>query len=408
MNDPLPLIMKRSTDALMVAIETMAEHQVNLPLPITVGEYNAIAHLTYISALTDLIEPYLAQVVLLEDEPPSLLQHITSATPSPSHISISSEKDETDHPGGEWMLYDGSNPKHYALVFINEQNKEEVTKYIRYLSVGDDMHLQGRRSKNTPLYAVSLHTRAFSIANFWRSGLRDTDLAIFNPTSDDRLVIDNALFHLGDPRVIADVYTLRAQYTHLANVKRQQVELDAIEWKAEKKKNTLERYLAHATIRTRLHPHLLKERPASPPSRITPRIHATQGPADTSPEDCEGDDSLERRRVAKPCNPPRSVLGKRKLPPFPYCLSCHSEDPGHDSGECPYTQTCRFCWSAYHFHSKCPSPHLACSTTECIVPLNHKNIGTICSTSLIEGGNSYEMRLAAGDYNGDLEGHQLD
>jgi hypothetical protein len=209
MNNPLPHIMKRSTDALMIVIETMAEHQVSLPLPITVEEYNAIAHLTYISALTDLIEPYLAQVIQLEDEPPSLLQHITSAAPSPSHISISSDEDETDHPGGEWMLYDGSNPKHYVLVFINEQNEEEVAKYIRYLSVGDDMHLQGRQSKNTPLYAVPLHARAFSIANFWRSGLRDIDLAIFDPASDDRLVINNALFHLGDPGVIADIHSLR-------------------------------------------------------------------------------------------------------------------------------------------------------------------------------------------------------
>jgi hypothetical protein len=69
---------------------------------------------------------------------------MTSTTPSPSHISISSDEDATDHPSDEWMLYDGSNPKHYALVFINEKNEEEVAKYIRYVSVGDDMHLQGR------------------------------------------------------------------------------------------------------------------------------------------------------------------------------------------------------------------------------------------------------------------------
>jgi hypothetical protein len=94
------------------------------------------------------------------------------------------------------------------------------------------------------------------------------------------------------------------------------------------------------------------------------------------------------------------------LPPFPYCLSCHSEDPGHDSGECPYNRNCRFCWSDYHSHSECPSPHLACSTTDCVVPLTHKNIGSVCSTSLIESGESYEMRLAAGDYDGDLD--QLD
>jgi hypothetical protein len=123
-------IMTRSTKDLMIPIEAMAEHRASLPLPITIGEYNTITHLTYISAFTDLIEPYLANAVQMEDELPSLLQRITSATPSPSHILISSDEDETDHPRGEWMLYDGSNPKHYPLVFINEQNEEEVAKYI--------------------------------------------------------------------------------------------------------------------------------------------------------------------------------------------------------------------------------------------------------------------------------------
>jgi hypothetical protein len=136
-------VMTRSTANIMVPIHAMAEHQADLPLPVTVSEYNAIAHLTYISAFTDLIEPYLAHAVTMEDEPPSLLQRMSSATPSPSHISVSSDEDESDHPGGEWMLYDGSNPKHYALIFINEKNEEEVAKYIRYVSVGDDMHLQG-------------------------------------------------------------------------------------------------------------------------------------------------------------------------------------------------------------------------------------------------------------------------
>jgi hypothetical protein len=32
----------------------------------------------------------------------------------------------------------------------------------------------------------------------------------------------------------------------------------------------------------------------------------------------------------------------------------------------------------------------------------------ICSTSLVENDELYEMRLVAGDYDGDLEGHQLD
>jgi hypothetical protein len=144
MNTDLSPIMMRSTNNLMVPITAMSEHEPSMPLPITVGEYNAITHLTYISTFTDLIKPYLAHAVLLENEPPSLLQHMTAATPSPSHISISSkDKDETNHPGENWMVYEGDNPKHYSLVFINEKNEEEVAKYIQYMSVGDDMHLQG-------------------------------------------------------------------------------------------------------------------------------------------------------------------------------------------------------------------------------------------------------------------------
>src|SRR5947208_2585068 len=103
MNDPHSPIMMRCTANLMIPIEVMAEHQANLPLPVTIGEYNAIAHLTYVSAFTDLIKPYLTHVVTPEDEPPSLLQRMTTATPSPSHISVSSDEDETDHPGGDWM-----------------------------------------------------------------------------------------------------------------------------------------------------------------------------------------------------------------------------------------------------------------------------------------------------------------
>jgi hypothetical protein len=74
MNVDLSPIMTRSTNNLMIPITAMAEHQANLPLPITVGEYNAIAHLMYVSTFTDLIEPYLARAVMMEDELPSLLQ----------------------------------------------------------------------------------------------------------------------------------------------------------------------------------------------------------------------------------------------------------------------------------------------------------------------------------------------
>ena len=236
------------------------------------------------------------------------------------------------------------------------------------------------------------------------------ELAIFHPSATSCLVIDDALFHLGDPGIIADIHTLRAQHLHLMQIKRQRLELDLQECKAEEEKLTAERYLAHAAVRTRLLPYLVRTCPKSPPNHVIPCIHAAQGPMDCDPDDCKGEDSLEHRQVKKPRTPPGSVLGKRKerLPLFPYCLKCHSEDPGHLSDECPYSHTCQWCWSTYHSHSECPSPHLACSTTKCVVPLNHINVGTVCSTSLVAGDDSYESRVAAGDYDGDLEGFTTD
>jgi hypothetical protein len=106
------------------------------------------------------------------------------------------------------MLYDATNPKHYMFVFINKQNNKEVAKYIHYHSIQDGVHLQGQRFKNTPLYAIPLYARAFSNANFFRSELRDTDLAIFHPSAISHLVVDDALFYLGDPGVIADIHCL--------------------------------------------------------------------------------------------------------------------------------------------------------------------------------------------------------
>jgi hypothetical protein len=67
-----------------------------------------------------------------------------------------------------------------------------------------------RQSKTTPLYAIPLHAHAFSIANFFRSGIRDTDLSIFHPSAVGHLVIDDALFYLRDTGVIANVHTLCA------------------------------------------------------------------------------------------------------------------------------------------------------------------------------------------------------
>ena len=81
---------------LMISIMAMSDTDTTCPLSITNGKYNCIAHLTYISAFIDKIEPYLKDAVREVGPPPTLLQHIIT----PSHISVTDSKEEnTDHPG---------------------------------------------------------------------------------------------------------------------------------------------------------------------------------------------------------------------------------------------------------------------------------------------------------------------
>ena len=292
------------TEGLDTFIKAMAEHDESVPLPITHQEYNRIAHLTYISSFTDAIEPY----HVANKRPKTLLERLTT----PSHISVSDEEEELVHPGEGWYEYDARNPKHYPLIFVNENREEEVARFIRYLPVGDGMVIQGKRAKHTHTYGAPLHARPFPHPNFNGNTPRDTELAIFHPSALNRTIVDDALLNLGDAGVIADVHTLREQHLRLATIRQQRIELGRQELKAEEKKNEVERYLTHAAARTWLVPHLLRTRPRSPPSSIIPRIHAAQGPPDCNPEDCKGEDSLERRVVKKPRSPPGSALGKRK------------------------------------------------------------------------------------------------
>ena len=118
--------MEACTGDLMISITAMSNADATRPLPITNGEYNHIAHLTYVSAFTDKIEPYLEDAIQEIGPPPTLLQRIST----PSHISVIDSEEETDHPGQGWIEYDTTNPKHYPLIFINEANEEEVAKYI--------------------------------------------------------------------------------------------------------------------------------------------------------------------------------------------------------------------------------------------------------------------------------------
>ena len=246
------------TEGIDTIVKAMAGHNESVPLPITHQEYNRIAHLTYISSFTDAIEPYICE----NERPKTLLERLTT----PSHISVSDEEEELVHPGEGWHEYDARNPKHYPLVFVNENREEEVARFIKYTLVGDGIVLQGKRAKHTPTYGAPLHARPFPHPNFNGNTLHDTELALFHPSAINHTIVDDTLLHLGDAGVIADVHTLRQQHLRIATIRQQRVELGRQELKAEEKKNEMECYLAHVVVRTRLVPHLLRTRPRSPPA----------------------------------------------------------------------------------------------------------------------------------------------
>ena len=197
------------------------------------------------------------------------------------------------NPSEGWTRYDGTQPHLYPIVFLNEEGLAETAQYISYRSINEDTHLVGVRRKGDCEYSTPLHARAFPSPNFNRPGVKDTDLNIFHPSSTRRLLVDNALIDLKDPGVIADVHWYRAYQTELDSVKRRRVELENTQDRVEGKLLTVERYLPHAAVRTRLNPHLLKTRPPSPPTIFpsphlhVPRIFAGQGPPDSEEEDTD-------------------------------------------------------------------------------------------------------------------------
>src|SRR5947209_9955195 len=146
---------------------------------------------------------------------------------------------------------------------------------------------------------MALHARAFPHPNFHSPGIKDTDLTIFHPSSVNHRLVDDALIHLVDAGVVADIHMLRAQINKKQNIKQQCLELDGQEREAEGKMLLVERYLVHARARSRLQEHLLRTRPSSPPSSFVPRIHVVQGPPESEWVDKDGCDSLKCQAVPK-------------------------------------------------------------------------------------------------------------
>ena len=248
------------------------------------------------------------------DEPVHLAEQYNptislSTSPSSSPVQLdpplSAELEDPTHPGVGWALFDAGNTGHYPLVFLNEQDQPEVAKYICFRTVNEEIYLVGTRGKGEAEYATPLYAKAYPSPNFNRCGVKDTDLNIFHPTHTSHLLIDTTLVALRDPGVLADIHRFRTYYNTIASVKRQRLELDKKEDRAEAKLLTVEWRLASSAIHTRLQQHLLVTHPPSPPmatllpprSQCIPHIFAAQGPPDIEP----GEDDLE-------CC---TVLGKR-------------------------------------------------------------------------------------------------
>jgi len=290
------------------------------------------------------------------------------------------------------MCFNPGNTSHYPLVFIDMDARPHAAKYICYLSVNDGVVHQGTEGKDKAIYGTTLHACSYPTPNFHHPGVKDTDHTIFHPSSTSCLIVDNTLYHLGDPGIIADVHMLCAQHNKLKSIKQQCLDLDNQEHNANKKMLDCEQYLTHAVVRTHLQTHLLRIQPSSPPSSFLPHIYTAQGPPEDQWSNVEGEDSLELCAIPKD-----KCKGKCKHTPFPYCLKCSDEEPDHAKGDCPLWKYCRWCFCIDHTHDDCPTPHLQCIKDTCIVPKWHPMVGNACPVAFED--DLYELRCATWDYN---------
>ena len=191
------------------------------PVPITNNAFDNLSHLRFIPIFTDIINPYIEDSNGSVDTPPPTLLHCITTPAKVAHASTQTEdiEQDTDHPGGQWMCFNPGNTSHYPLVFIGTDARPHAAKYIHYLLVNDGVIHQGTEGKDKAIYSTPLHARSYPTPNFYCLGVKDTDHTIFHPSSTTCLVVDNALYHLGDPGVIADVHMLCAQHNKLESIK---------------------------------------------------------------------------------------------------------------------------------------------------------------------------------------------
>jgi len=198
------------------------------PILISDDAFDDLSHLRYISIFTDIIEPYMEK----EDKesasssPPTLLRHGTNPARLAHASTQTEDEQDANHPGGQWMRYNPGNASHYPFSFIGTDQRPRVAKYICYLNINDGVIHQGTDGKGKAVLGTPLHAQAFPTPNFNRPGAKDTDHTIFDPSSTSRLIVDDAIYHLGDPGIVADIHTLRVQINKLKGIKHQHIDLD--------------------------------------------------------------------------------------------------------------------------------------------------------------------------------------
>ena len=206
----------------------------------TFQDFSAVQHLFFIPQILTEVEPFLGDDSVQGDEPESLAAQYNptvskSSTPSPITINppLSDELEDPTHPGEGWALFDAGNPGHYPLVFSNKEGQSKVAKYICFCSTEEDTYLVGTWGKNENEYATLLQAKAYPSPNFNRRGVKDTDLHIFHPTHLSCLMVDTALVNLKDPGVLADIHRLWGYHNIISSAKRQRLEIEKKEVRAE-------------------------------------------------------------------------------------------------------------------------------------------------------------------------------
>ena len=269
---------------------------------------------------------------------------------------LSSPSLTDDDPARQgWMEYNAQNPNHYPVFYTNLFGQRTLAKYIRYTLHNGIPTVQGCLHPAQGIYGDTLHPKQHPnpVSAEEDPKINDTNFKMFDPTIDQRLVIDHAVAALNDIGVNAEVARWRAAKEEERRARMDKDNAEERSRMAHQKRLRAEERLYLARVPTRI-AHLILD-PSVPPTPepvkhpALPSITAAQGPAD-DPED----------RWGPPCTWPAPVPNNWIIPPITAnhftilgpCLSCQKEY--HIANNCPFKDQCHACWHEAHTFKRCP------------------------------------------------------